>query len=235
MMSAVGDAVHVLPVVTALKRHAPQSRISWVLQPAPASLVRGHPAVDEIIAFDPALGARAFLDVRRALAQRRFDLVLDLQVALKAGLVTAMTRAPVKLGFDRARARDFNWVFTTHRIPAGPRRHVQDQYFEFLAALGVSPEPVRWDLGPWPDERSWQRQFFASAERPTAAVVVATSKPERDWPPERWSEVVDALWHDFGLEPILVGGRSARELHAEAVITSRARRRPRRPSDRPPR
>ena len=46
MMSAVGDTVHALPVVTALKRHAPRCRITWVLQPGPASLVRGHPAVD---------------------------------------------------------------------------------------------------------------------------------------------------------------------------------------------
>jgi heptosyltransferase I len=225
MMSAVGDAVHVLPVITALKRHDPQSRISWVLQPAPASLVHGHPAVDEIIPFDPALGARAFVAVRRALAGRTFDLVLDLQVALKAGLVTAMTRAPVKLGFDRARARDFNWVFTTYRIPPGPRQHVQDQYFEFLAALGVSPEPVRWDLGPWADERPWQREFFAGFERPVAAIAVATSRADKDWSAERWAEVSDALWDQFGLEPVLVGGRSPRELRAEEVIAARARRR----------
>jgi heptosyltransferase I len=227
MMSAVGDAVHVLPVITALKRHAPQSRISWVLQPAPASLVRGHPAVDEIIPFDPALGARAFLAVRRALAGRAFDLVLDLQVALKAGLVTAMTRAPVKLGFDRARARDFNWLFTNRRIRPGPRQHVQDQYFEFLAALGVSPEPVRWEIGPWPDERAWQRQFFAEFTRPAAAIAVATSRADKDWPAERWAEVVDALHERFNLEPVLIGGRSPREQRAEGVILARARHRPR--------
>ena len=105
MMSAIGDAVHVLPVVTALKRRRPGCRITWVLQPGPASLVRGHPAVDEIVTFDKARGWRALLDVRRALAGRRFDLVLDLQVYIKAGLVTALARAPMKLGFDRARAR----------------------------------------------------------------------------------------------------------------------------------
>ena len=54
MMSAVGDAVHVLPVVNALKRANPKTRITWVLQPAPATLVRGHRSVDEIIVFDRA-------------------------------------------------------------------------------------------------------------------------------------------------------------------------------------
>ena len=67
MMSAVGDAVHVLPVVNALKRHHPASRISWVLQPGPATLVRGHPNVDDVVLFDRAAGWRAFADTRREL------------------------------------------------------------------------------------------------------------------------------------------------------------------------
>ena len=113
MMSAVGDAVHVMPVIHALKAHAPHTHITWVLQPGPASLVEGHPLVDDIVRFDRARGWRAYRDVKRALASRRFDLVLALQVYFKAGIVTSFTRAPIKLGFDRARARDANWLFTT--------------------------------------------------------------------------------------------------------------------------
>jgi heptosyltransferase I len=227
MMSAVGDAVHVLPVINALKRHHPGARITWVLQPGPATLVRGHPSVDEIILFDRATGWRAFTEIRRELGQREFDVVVNLQVYFKAGIVTSFTRAPVKLGFDRARARDFNWLFTNRKIPPHPSgQHVQDQYFEFLAALGVPHEPVVWNLGPWEHERAWQRDFFAPLDRPVAAIVVATSKPQKDWLPERWAEVVDALYADYGLQPVLVGGRSPRELHAEAVIMQRARHRP---------
>ena len=142
MMSAVGDAVHVLPVINALKRENPRTRITWVLQPGPAALVRGHRSVDEIIIFDRARGLAAFTDVGRELTKRQFDLVINLQVYFKAGIVTASTRAPVKLGFDRGRARDLNWLFTNRKIPPNPVQHVQDQYFEFLTALGVSPEPV---------------------------------------------------------------------------------------------
>ena len=227
MMSAVGDAVHVLPVINALKRVNPQTRITWVLQPGPAPLVRGHRSVDEIIIFDRARGIAAFADVREELAKRRFDLVINLQVYFKAGIVTAMTQAPVKLGFDRARARDFNWVFTNRKIAASPVQHVQDQYFEFLTTLGVSPEPVEWDLGPWPQELEWQRKFVSSVDRPIASIVVATSKPEKDWMPERWAEVSDALYRDFGMQVVLVGGRSKRELAAEKVVLDRAKHKPR--------
>src|SRR5213593_2407692 len=77
MMSAVGDAVHVLPVINALKRFHPSCHVTWVLQPGPASLVRGHRSVDDIVIFSRASGLGAYVDARRQLAARAFDLVLD--------------------------------------------------------------------------------------------------------------------------------------------------------------
>jgi heptosyltransferase I len=227
MMSAVGDAVHVLPVINAIKRQHLSAHITWVLQPGPATLVRGHPMVDDIILFDRTKGVAGFLEVRQQLHAREFDVVLNLQVYFKAGLITAFTRAPVKLGFDFARARDFNWLFTTDRVPARPMQHVQDQYFEFTEWLGVAHAPPAWGLGPFNDgERTWQRDFMARFDRPIAPIVVATSKAQKDWMPERWAEVCDALAGDFGLQPVLVGGRSPRELHAERVILERSRCKP---------
>lgn len=223
MMSAVGDSVHVLPVLTALKRAQPAMRVTWILQPGPASLMRGHPDVDEIIPFYYGSGLTAYAQVRRALAERAFDLVLALQVSLKAGIVTTFTKAPVKLGFDRARARDLNWLFTTHRIPPGPRRHVQDQYFEFLDYLGVPHAPVTWNLGPWDHERAAQRTFVERVGRPYAAIVCGTSDADRDWMPERWAAVCDALHAEYGLQPVLVGGPSAREMSTAAAIVAQAK------------
>nr|MDQ3556415.1 glycosyltransferase family 9 protein [Gemmatimonadota bacterium] len=204
-------------------RHDPSTRITWVLQPGPASLVRGHPAVDEIVLFNRSRGWRAFGDVRREFARRPFDLVLDLQVYFKASIVTALVRAPVKLGFDRARARDLNWLVTNRRIPPHAPQHVQDQYFEFLHALGVSPEPVEWNLGPWPHERAAQRAFFSRWKRPVAALAIGTTAAAREWVPARWASLCDALWDRHGLHPVLVGGRSVRELETERSIQDAAR------------
>jgi len=226
MMSAIGDTVHALAVVRALKRHAPRARISWILQPLPATLVRGHPDVDEILEFQPANGFPEWRRLRRDLRAREFDLVVDLQVALKAGIVTSFTRAPRKLGFDRARAKDLNWLFTNERIPPHDNQHVLDQYFEFLHVLGVPTEPVEWNLGPWPDERAWQRDFVTSVGAPYAAIAIATSSQDRDWMPERWATVIDALQDEFGLRTVLIGGTSARELDVEREIVSRVRHKP---------
>jgi len=227
MMSAVGDTVHVLPVLHALKRANPAMHVTWILQPGPAMLVRGHKLVDEIILFDRTEGIRGFLNVRRQLRSLRFDLVLDLQVYFKANIVTSFINARVKLGFDFTRARDLNWMFTTHRIPPHAMQHVQDQYLEFCDWLGAPTDQVTWELGPWnEEERSWQSLFYAKIERPAVPIVVATSKPQKNWLPERWAEVCDALYFDFGLQPILVGGRSPVEVECERIILERAKRPP---------
>jgi heptosyltransferase I len=219
MLSAVGDAVHVLPVVTALKRHDPTVHITWILEPLPATLVRGHPDIDRVVTVEPRRGLAAFRALRHELGPAPFDLVLDLQVAFKAGLVTAAIRAETKIGFDRARSRDLNWLFTTARIPphAG-RQHVQDQYFEFLAALGVPAAPVVWDLGPWPGEPASPLAATNPHTAPYAALAIGASDPDREWAPDRWAAVIDALEKTYGLRPVLVGAGTDRDRRAAAAI-----------------
>jgi heptosyltransferase I len=216
MVSTVGNAVHVLPVLNSIRAHRADARITWVMQPAAAELVRGHPAVDEVVAFDRKRGWRGLLDVRRSLADRRFDVVLNLQAYLKAGLVSAMAHAPVKLGYDRARARDLTWLFSTRRIPPRPRGHVQDEYLEFVEALGI-PVVREWGLGPTTEERERYAGLRPAAEGPAVAMVVGTTKPEKEWPAERYAALADRL-AEVGVRTMLVGGRSAREEEAAATI-----------------
>jgi heptosyltransferase I len=226
MMSAIGDAVHVLPIINAIKRHSPRSRVTWFLAPRPATLVRGHPAIDEIIEFAARGGLSAWRDMRRSLASREFDVVLDLQVAIKAGLLTTLINAPVKVGFDRRRARDLNWVFTNSKIPARANQHVQDQYFEFLDFIGVPHDRVEWGLGPWANERGTLEALLPARPPRFASIAVATTKPDKDWPAERWADVIDVLHEKYALSSVLVGGRSPVERAAEDTIMARARQKP---------
>ena len=227
MMSALGDAVHVLPLLDALKRHAPSTRVTWVLQPGPAVMVQGHPLVDDVIVFQRALGLGAYGDVRRRLHARRFDLLLNLQVYFKAGIVTWLARAPIKLGFDLARARDLNWLFTTHRIPPHAPQHVQDQYFEFLDALAVPHGEPRWHLGPTDAERAAARALLSDAgDGPLVGMVVASSKPEKNWMPERYAEAATALAREAGARCVLLGGTSPIEREAADRILATAAPRP---------
>ena len=228
MLSALGDAVHVLPVVNALKRKWPESRITWVIQPVPYELVRAHPSVDDFIIFNRRRGMRAvasYRELRRQFKGRRFDLLINLQVYLKAGLITALTPSRIKLGFDRKRARDVNWLFTNRRIPPRPMQHVQDQYFEFVEYLGIDPEPVEWGINLTSAERAEQSRFFEPLG-PTAAIVVGSSKVAKNWAPNRYARVIEHLEGDFGLRSVLVGGPSAFEQDVAERIMQTTRVKP---------
>jgi len=225
LLSAIGDVVHGMPIVTSLKRAWPDARVTWIIQPVAHALVEPHPDVDEYIVFDRAAGVAAFSGFRKQVAGRRFDLVVALQVYLKAGLLAGLIESPRKLGFDRRRARDCNWVFTNERIPPHEPQHVQDQYFEFLHHLGV--EPVReWQFEFSQVEREARQAFFGELDRPTLAVVVGTTKPEKNWFPERYARVLEVAEEDLGLQSMMVGSEHRAELAAARQVVELTRARP---------
>ena len=215
--SAIGDVVHGLPLVNSLRAAASDIHLTWIIQPAPHGLVGGHPAVDEFVLFHRKRGWRGYQDVWKAVRDQQFDLVLDPHPYLKSGLLTAMLRAPRKIGFDRARSKDLNWLFTTERIPARPLAHVMDQNLEFLDYLGV-PRRLEWHLDSTPEEITRYATLLPAVEAPTVALVLASSKADKDWPAERYPELAERLRSEVGARVILVGGLSERESAVAARI-----------------
>lgn len=225
MLTAVGDVVHTLPIVNSLKAAWPDTRISWIIQPGPRGLVEHHPSVDELISFERKRGVEAFRALRRTVRGRRWDVVLDLQTYFKAGAITALLPSPRKIGFDRARARDLNWLFTNERIAPRPRAHMQDELLEFVDHLGL-PRVMEWRFGPTDEERARYSALLSESDRPTVAFVIGTSKPEKEWPAERYAAAIDRVAGDLGARVVLVGAKSERELAAAATIERLARHRP---------
>jgi len=225
MLSAIGDAVHVQPVLTAIKRAWPETHLTWIVQSLPMQVGLNRPDMDEFITFERRRGLAGwmgFRDLKRRVRGRHWDLVINLQVYLKAGLITALLKSPRKLGFDRRRARDLNWLFTTERLPPPPPGHVQDHYFEFLQYLGIDPDPVEWRMRLTPEEREAQRAFYADIDRPVCAIVLGASAPERNWPAEKYARVADELYDTHSYLPMIVGGPSAAERDAAEVIKARS-------------
>lgn len=211
LLSAIGDVVHGLPLVNSVRAACPGVHLTWIIQPVPHQLVRDHPAVDEFVLFRRERGWRAYHDVWRTTRDRRFDLVLDPHVYFKAGVITGLLRAPRKIGFDRGRSRDLNTLFTTEQIPARPLNHVLEQNLEFLDYLGI-PRRVDWGLGATSEEAARYAPLLPTSPRSrTVAVVVASSKPEKDWPAARYPLLVKRIEESLGARVVLVGGLSERE------------------------
>lgn len=220
-LSSLGDVVRALPVVASLRRRWPEAELTWVLEPAPHQILAGHPMVDRFLVLRRHLGPAAHPELWWRTRDLEFDLVLDVHRYLKAGLVTAMLRAPVKVGYDRGRSAELNWLFTTHRIPPGPRRHVQEEYFEFLRYLDV-PVERSWPLPLTAEERRRQRSFFGGLEGEPLGVLLSSSTDAKDWSLDGWASALEVARRDLGMQPVLVGGRSAREDRRADELVARA-------------
>jgi heptosyltransferase I len=221
LLTGIGDVVHGLPVVNALKRDDPAVRITWVVEPPAAPLLEHHPAVDDVVVFRKRDGARGVAALGRDLLGRRFDLTLNFNILFKSLFPTVLSGAPVRIGFDRRRTRDLVWLASNRRLPPGAWRHTQDLFLEFLPLLGVEPGPLEWRLGPTAPERADQQSFFRRFHRPVAALVPASANARKDWLPARYAELADALAADFGYDTVLVGGPSERERQlAEEIVAA---------------
>lgn len=226
-LSAVGDVCHTLPVVRSLQIAWPQTRFTWIIGKLEATLVGDIPGIEFII-FDKSLGWKARRQLRRQLRGRQFDLLLHMQLSLRASLASRAVHAKVKLGFDRERAHDFQWLFTNRRIPYIPRQHVMDSLFGFAEACGVTDRVLRWDI-PVPDEA----QAFAREQIPdnVQALIIspcanARFRNFRNWRADHYAAVADYAAEKLGLQVILSGGPSAVERDYGARIESAAHNKP---------
>ncbi|MQA88653.1 MAG: glycosyl transferase [Gemmatimonas sp.] len=224
-LSAIGDVIHVLPLVSSIRAAVPGAHVTWFIQPTPWELVQHHSGVDEFVLFERRPLLRSLERLRREMRGREFYVLLAPHTSLKAGLVTALLRSPRKIGFDRARAPELNWLFTTERIPARPRGHMQDEVLEFVDYLEI-PRRLEWGIEPTDDERERYSALLPPSDRPTVALATASTLASKDWPAERFAELADRLEGELGARSILVGGRSGAELAAVATIQRLARSRP---------
>ncbi len=226
LLTGLGDVVHGLPVVDALKRAMPERRITWVVEPVAAPVLEAHPAVDRVVVFHKKEGVRGVARLAGELRPLRFDATLNFNIYFKSVFPTVLSGAPLRLGFDRRRAADGVWLFANRHLPPRPRAHTQDMFLEFLEPFDAPAEPLAWRLGPTSEERERQAAFFHRFDRPVAAVVPASANPKKDWFPERYAHVLDSLERDFGFAPVIVGGPSKRERDLTAEIVRRTSARP---------
>ena len=187
--SALGDVTHVVPLVRTLQNAWPRIRITWIVGRLEHKLV-GDIAGVEFLVFDKGAGMRGFRALRAQLAGRRFDVLLHLQVALRANLVSALVRAPLRIGYDRARAKDLHGLFVNTRIAARSGDHVLDAMASFLEPLGLRQSQVRWEIPIADSAQAFAAQHLPG-DTPTLLVSPCSSHTVRNWLPDRYAAVMD--------------------------------------------
>lgn len=217
-LSAIGDVTHVVPVIHAIRAHMPQSRITWVIGKLEARLLNGLPGV-EFIVFDKKGGFAAVRDLRRTLRKRKFDVLLHMQVAARANLLSTLVKSPRRIGWDKSRWRDRHQWFINQSVKYVAQQHQVDAFLEFAQVLGVPAEPPTWNLPVSEEDIEWATQTLGDGP-PILMISPCSSHTLRNWQATRYAEVADHAISELGMRVVLTGGPSALEVATGREIES---------------
>ena len=145
-LSAIGDTCHAVAALRAFQAAWPETRFTWIIGKVEAKLMTEILPEIEFITFDKRETLRELWRLRSLLRDRHFDLLLDLQLSFRASLVSRLIQAPIKLGFDRPRARELQWLFTNAQIEPASHEHVLDSFMGFARACGIEAQAPRFDI-----------------------------------------------------------------------------------------
>lgn len=220
-LSALGDVTHVVPLVRTLRKAWPEVALTWVIGKGEQKLLDGLDGVEFVI-YDKKTGLSGMRALRRSLAGRRFDALLQMQVAARANLLSAFLPAKRRIGYDKSRSKDLHGAFVNERIPDRPGIHVLDAIGSFCEPLGLKQTEVIWDL-PVPDDAwAWARAQWPDDGRPTLAISPCSSHFRRNWRADRYAAVADHAIAQ-GWRVVLCGGRSELERStSDAILAAMA-------------
>ncbi len=218
-LSALGDVTHVVPLVRTLRRAWPQTRLHWVIDQAGYRLLEGLDGVVFHI-YDKRSGLGGMRALRKECPAEGFDALLQMQVALRANVLSGFIPAKRRIGYDRARSKDLHGLFINERIADRPGVHVLDAIGSFCEPLGLKQTDVIWNL-PVPDAaHEWARAQWPDDGTPTLLISPCSSHVRRNWYADRYAAVADHAAAK-GWRIVLCGGRSALERGtADAILSA---------------
>ena len=225
--SALGDIVHSLPVLSALRVRFPAAHITWVVNSAYESLLTGHPDLTDTLPFDRG----ALKGVRRSLAtayafltalrRRRFDLVIDMQGLLRSGVMARLSGAARRVGF--ANAREGSRYAYTDRIPSPAQHaaHAVDRMWCVAEAFGVGHLPKVFRVPLQPAEVDAARHELAALPRPLVAVAVGAKWLTKRWPAEHFAELLNRAHAHSGGTAVFIGANDDTPLSQQVIANLR--------------
>jgi lipopolysaccharide heptosyltransferase I len=223
--SALGDIVHSLPVLTALRRRFPNATLTWIVNRSYEPLLVGHPDLDETLAFDrgaarSGVGAAVatYTDFVRQLRRRRFDLLVDLQGLLRSGLMALVSGAHRRVGLGSAR-EGARW-FYTDVVPVADYNalHAVDRYWRVAEELGVGDGPREFKVPIGDEARAWADAVLRGLPRPWVVLGVGSRWQTKRWPPGHFVALTNRARARFGGATLFVG--SAEEAPLSAAVAA---------------
>lgn len=241
-LSAIGDVVHALPAVAALRRVLPDARLAWVVEKRAAAILQDSPVIDELIEIDTRawrkrLTSRATLaDLRERIAALRghsgIDIAIDFQGLLKSGLVIKATQARRRIGFENADLREpLSRLFLTEQVATSRFQHIIDKNLALARAAvedlsesdqaAFASNTYEFPIGLSADDERYAEEAASQRAARFAILNPGGGWPTKLWPAGRFGELADHLYEQHGIVSYVTYGPGEKEL--AQVVASHAR------------
>ena len=222
--SSLGDVVHSLPTLKALRDRFPEARLSWVINRELSNILEGNPYLDEIIPFERRY--RGFYTFTKGLRRKGFDLIIDLQGLFRSGLMALLSGAKKRIGF--ANGRESSPMFYTDTVPvATMEMHAVDRYLLIAEHLGAKTEDSedRDFTINFSKEEDYIRRLFKEKDLEGEKIIVINPSGRwktKRWPVEKFAALADLINKEKGASVILIGGPADVELATEVELRAKA-------------
>jgi heptosyltransferase I len=214
-LSALGDCVLLVPTIRRIQKFWPDTEITWIIDETFYPLLKGV----EGVRFIPIRKPKNWKDyraLRRQFQIERFDVLLAMQASFRANLIYPSIKAPLKIGFDKQRARDLHGLFINQRIPVA-QEHLLEGFQRFADVLGLPPCDPEWNIGLPEESINWANQQMPSDK--WIAINPAASKLERTPYPEFYIRAIDQIQQQYACNIVLTGGPAGWEVDMSNEIT----------------
>jgi heptosyltransferase I len=223
-LSALGDVVHTLPALNALRRYYPKAHIAWLVEEAAVELLQNHPALDLLLVSRRKTWiegvrstqwrqhAREMVDFVRCLRRRYYDMVFDFQTALKGAALIALVRGGRKIGFGPGLPhQELSYLVLNERIPAiSAEVHALEQGMIMLEAAGIPSGPIEYQLPIRVDHCRMAAGLLSEGGiRPDQPFVVINPMAKWEtklWQQHKFAQVADCIRAEFNLPVVFTGG-----------------------------
>ncbi|MDM8551364.1 glycosyltransferase family 9 protein [Desulfobacterales bacterium HSG2] len=233
-LSAIGDVIHTLPALNAIRKHYPDAHITWVVEEAASPLIEGHAALDRVLVSkrkrwvkklmgkSPSVEKRAALKDAylfiRALRDTRYDLIIDFQQLLKSGVLVGLSKGERKTGFNKGMEhQEHSYLFLNERIlPVKMDNHALLRNMMLLDALGIHSDEIAFNLPVRDQDRRMvdellSRHGVKTSDRPLAAINPVAKWETKLWSDLKFSRLADRLTEQHGISLVFTGGPEDRE------------------------
>lgn len=196
-LSAIGDVIHALPSLSALRRRYPDAHITWVVEEAASDLILGHPDLNRVIVSRRKRWVRdlpgnrrgtAWKEMRqffRELRDRPYDLVIDFHGLFKSAAIVFFSGGRRKLGYDSM--QELSGLFYNEKIPEDMRRHAVDRYLDFARYLGADAGVPQFVIPSDEENRVRAGNLLQEAGIGSGKGFVAVS-PQALWETKLWAD-----------------------------------------------